>query len=58
MATERASDTAYELIRSMILDLRLAPGSFVNEQSLANDLDFGRVPVREASVGARAVPAG
>lgn len=48
MTIERASDTAYELIRSMILDLRLAPGSFVNEQSLANDLGFGRVPVREA----------
>lgn len=48
MATERASDSAYELIRSMILDLRLAPGAFVNEQSLANEIGFGRVPVREA----------
>lgn len=48
MVTERASDAAYEVIRSMILDLRLAPGDFVNEQSLANDIGFGRVPVREA----------
>lgn len=48
MATERASDAAYRVIRSMVLDLRLAPGDVVNEQSLANDLGFGRVPVREA----------
>jgi DNA-binding GntR family transcriptional regulator len=48
VATERASDTAYELIRSMILELRLPPGAFVNEQSLASEIGFGRVPVREA----------
>ena len=48
MVTERASDAAYAVIRGMILDLRLAPGDFVNEQSLANDIGFGRVPVREA----------
>lgn len=48
MAGKRASDTAYDLIRAMILDLRLPPGAFVNEQSLADDLGYGRVPVREA----------
>jgi DNA-binding GntR family transcriptional regulator len=32
----------------MILDLRLAPGAFLNEQSLADDLGLGRMPVREA----------
>ena len=48
MALQRASDTAYHLIRSMILDLKLPPGAFVNEQSLADELGYGRVPVREA----------
>lgn len=48
MPVQRASDTAYHLIRSMILELRLRPGVFVNEQSLADELGYGRVPVREA----------
>jgi DNA-binding GntR family transcriptional regulator len=48
MPTERASDNAYQVIRSMILDLRLAPGAFLNEQALAKEIGFGRVPVREA----------
>ncbi|WP_107706250.1 GntR family transcriptional regulator [Nocardioides allogilvus] len=48
MARARASDIAYERILEMILDLRLAPGAFVNEQSVADALDLGRVPVREA----------
>lgn len=48
MAPQRASDTAYHLIRSMILDLKLPPGTFLNEQSLADELGYGRVPVREA----------
>lgn len=46
--TERASDAAYEVIRTRILDLRLAPGDVLNEQSLANDISLGRAPVREA----------
>jgi DNA-binding GntR family transcriptional regulator len=39
---------AYELIRERIATLELAPGSVINEQQLAEDLDMGLVPVREA----------
>jgi DNA-binding GntR family transcriptional regulator len=39
---------AYQLIRDRITTLDLAPGSPVNEQSLAQDLDMGESPVREA----------
>jgi DNA-binding GntR family transcriptional regulator len=44
----RASDLAYDELRERILDLRLPPGSLVNEQALASDLEMGRMPVREA----------
>ena len=44
----RASDRAYDLLLEMILDLRLPPGSVVNEAQLAADVGFGRMPVREA----------
>ncbi|HEX3679990.1 MAG TPA: GntR family transcriptional regulator, partial [Galbitalea sp.] len=44
----RASDLAYEELRERILDLRLPPGSLVNELALASDLGMGRMPVREA----------
>jgi DNA-binding GntR family transcriptional regulator len=44
----RASDLAYDSLRERILDLRLPPGSLVNEQALASDLGLGRMPVREA----------
>jgi DNA-binding GntR family transcriptional regulator len=39
---------AYELIRERITTLELAPGSILNEQKLAEELDMGTVPVREA----------
>jgi DNA-binding GntR family transcriptional regulator len=39
---------AYELIRERITTLDLAPGAPVNEQTLAQELDMGLVPVREA----------
>lgn len=39
---------AYELIREKITTLELAPGAPVNEQHLAEELDMGLVPVREA----------
>jgi DNA-binding GntR family transcriptional regulator len=39
---------AYESIRQEITTLDLAPGSIINEQQLAEDLDMGLVPVREA----------
>jgi DNA-binding GntR family transcriptional regulator len=48
MTAERASDVAYEQIRDRIVDLRLPPSTFINEQSLATDLGIGRMPVREA----------
>lgn len=48
MATARASDLAYDELRARILDLRLPPGSVVNEESLAAELAVGRLPVREA----------
>lgn len=39
---------AYELIRAKITTLELAPGSALNEQTLAAELEMGLVPVREA----------
>ncbi len=43
----RASDVAYRQLLDMIVDLRLAPGSFINEQALADRLKLGRMPVRQ-----------
>jgi GntR family transcriptional regulator, rspAB operon transcriptional repressor len=48
MTAKRLSDVAYSLLREMITDLSLPPGSFINEQSLATQLEVGRMPVREA----------
>jgi DNA-binding GntR family transcriptional regulator len=39
---------AYDLIRERITTLELEPGSAINEQHLAQDLDMGLVPVHEA----------
>lgn len=39
---------AYELIWDKITTLELAPGTPINEQQLAQELDMGQVPVREA----------
>src|ERR1700716_1737058 len=47
-STVRASDRAYQQLRDMLLDLRLSPGTVVNEQSLAEELEIGRMPVHEA----------
>jgi DNA-binding GntR family transcriptional regulator len=44
----RDSDRAYEQLLDMVLDLRLVPGEVVNEQALAAQLGFGRMPVHEA----------
>jgi DNA-binding GntR family transcriptional regulator len=44
----RVSDIAYDQLRERILDLRLSPGSVVNENALASELGLGRMPVREA----------
>jgi DNA-binding GntR family transcriptional regulator len=45
---QRASDQAYDRLLEMILDLRLPPGAMVNEQQIATEIGFGRMPVREA----------
>jgi DNA-binding GntR family transcriptional regulator len=39
---------AYDLIWEKITTLELAPGAPINEQALAESLDLGTVPVREA----------
>ena len=39
---------AYDRIRTAIITLELAPGTLINEQQLAEDLNMGAVPVREA----------
>jgi len=39
---------AYELIRERIIALELVPGAAIHEQQLADSLDMGLVPVREA----------
>jgi DNA-binding GntR family transcriptional regulator len=39
---------AYKLIRERITTLELEPGSVINEQALAEGLDMGVAPVREA----------
>ena len=44
----RASDRAYDLLLEMILDLRIPPGTVLNEQQLATEIGLGRMPVREA----------
>jgi DNA-binding GntR family transcriptional regulator len=44
----RLSDKAYHLIRRKIITLELPPLSPINEQTLMEDLDLGRTPIREA----------
>ena len=39
---------AYEKIREKIINLELAPGSLINEQHLAEDLNLGAASTREA----------
>jgi DNA-binding GntR family transcriptional regulator len=39
---------AYEKIRKKIITLELAPGSLINEQQLAEELNLGPAPTREA----------
>ncbi len=48
MTSKRASDKAYRILLEMITDLRLPPGSFINEQAVVAQLALGRTPVREA----------
>jgi DNA-binding GntR family transcriptional regulator len=44
----RASDQAYDTLLEMILDLRIPPGTVLNEQQIATQIGLGRMPVREA----------
>lgn len=47
-ARRSAADVAYEQVKEQIVDLRLPPGTIVNETSLAAQLRIGRTPVHEA----------
>jgi DNA-binding GntR family transcriptional regulator len=44
----RASERAYNELLERIVDLRLEPGSVLNEKAMAAELGLGRMPVREA----------
>jgi DNA-binding GntR family transcriptional regulator len=44
----RASETAYDQLLERIVDLRLPPGSVINEKAMGAELGLGRMPVREA----------
>lgn len=45
---ESQSRLAYLTLESLIVTLKLAPGSLVTEKQLIALADFGRTPVREA----------
>jgi DNA-binding GntR family transcriptional regulator len=42
------NEKAYQRIREMIISLRLAPGSHVDERALKDELSIGRTPVRDS----------
>jgi DNA-binding GntR family transcriptional regulator len=44
----RASEIAYNELLGRIVDLRLPPGSVINEKAMGVELGIGRMPVREA----------
>jgi len=44
----RLSEKAYHLIKEKIITLDLAPLSVIDEQTLREDLELGRTPIREA----------
>ena len=39
---------AYRLLEEQIVTLRLRPGQFLSEYALADSLEIGRTPIREA----------
>jgi len=47
-SVESLAQEAYEIIRSKIITLELAPGIPISEASLMTQLKFGRTPIREA----------
>ncbi|MGJ9404661.1 GntR family transcriptional regulator [Arthrobacter sp. KK5.5] len=42
------AERAYRILRDRLIMLDIAPGEPINEARLANDLGFGRTPLREA----------
>ncbi len=47
-SADSLAQEAYEIIRSKIITLELAPGTPISEASLMAQLKFGRTPIREA----------
>lgn len=46
--TERVTDTVYQMLRERIVEQRFAPGSKINVDEIAKQLDVSRTPVHEA----------
>ncbi|HZJ10776.1 MAG TPA: GntR family transcriptional regulator [Trueperaceae bacterium] len=46
--TERVTDTVYQMLRERIVDQRFQPGSKINVDEIAKQLDVSRTPVHEA----------
>lgn len=46
--TERVTDTVYQMLRERIVEQRFAPGSKINVEEIAKQLDVSRTPVHEA----------
>jgi DNA-binding GntR family transcriptional regulator len=42
------ADKAYQIIKEKIITLELPPGSAIHETALAEELQLGRTPIREA----------
>ncbi len=42
------ADRAYDLIKARIIVLDIPPGAILDEEQLAQELKFGRLPIREA----------
>jgi DNA-binding GntR family transcriptional regulator len=47
-ATGTNADRAYEIVRERLVMLDIRPGEPINDDQLAEELGFGRTPVREA----------
>ncbi len=48
LSNESLADQVYKLLESSIIEMKLAPGSILSEDELAEKLDVSRSPVREA----------
>jgi len=47
-ASDTSANRAYEIIKHKIITLEMAPGSAIRESALADELQLGRTPIREA----------